>query len=124
MKTERWFARGSVAVALIATACGSSAPAAREPVDNRGEVGALPAVEPAFEVVARTQAGGVIELRGERGAAMEGAAAAMKAHCPDFTIVQEGEEVIGMDTVEKADGSGVVTEQTTAWRVHYQCPSP
>lgn len=94
-------------------------------------------------VISRTQAGGVIELQGDRGKAMEQANAEMNAHCGpgNFTITQEGEEAIGTDTVQRADtaedtktsrsgrrsstdSTTVATTSTrtaTAWRVHYQC---
>lgn len=94
-------------------------------------------------VISRTQAGGVIELQGDRGKAMEQANQEMSAHCGpgNFTITQEGEEAIGTDTVQtedtaedtrtsrsgrrqSTDSSTVATTSTrtaTAWRVHYQC---
>ncbi len=94
-------------------------------------------------VIQRTQTGGVIELQGDRGKAMEQANAEMNAHCGpgNFTITQEGEEAIGTDTVaredsssdtarsrtgrhEATDSSTVQTTSTrtaTAWRIHYQC---
>ena len=94
-------------------------------------------------VIARTQEGGIIELQGDRGKAMEQANREMSAHCgpSNFTIVQEGEEAIGTDTVatedtsqdsktsrtgrhSKTDTSTVNTTSTrtaTAWRVHYAC---
>ena len=94
-------------------------------------------------VISRTQAGGVIELQGDRGKAMEQANQEMNAHCGpgNFTITQEGEEAIGTDTVatedtaqdsktsrsgrrSSTDTSTVATTSTrtaTAWRVHYVC---
>ena len=94
-------------------------------------------------VISRTQAGGVIELQGDRGKAMEQANSEMNAHCGpgNFTITQEGEEAIGTDTVatedtaqdtkasrsgrrSSTDTSTVATTSTrtaTAWRVHYAC---
>jgi hypothetical protein len=94
-------------------------------------------------VISRTQAGGVIELQGDRGKAMEQANSEMNAHCGpgNFTITQEGEEAIGTDTVaredtaaktdesrngrhEKTDTTTVnqtSTRTATAWRVHYAC---
>jgi hypothetical protein len=94
-------------------------------------------------VIQRTQAGGVIELQGDRGKAMEQANQEMAAHCGpnNFTIVQEGEEAIGTDTFAREDtstdtansknGRRSATDTTTtaqqstrtatAWRVHYQC---
>jgi hypothetical protein len=66
-------------------------------------------------VISRTQAGGVIELEGDRATAMQRADSEMTAHCgPDkFVITQEGEEAVG------TDGTGALT--ATAWRVYYQC---
>ncbi len=94
-------------------------------------------------VIQRTQVGGVIELQGDRGKAMEQASQEMAAHCGpnNFTIVQEGEEAIGTDTYSREDtaadahssrsgrhqyADSTTTGQTstrtaTAWRVHYQC---
>src|SRR6476660_2395031 len=58
-------------------------------------------------VIQRTQAGGVIELQGDRGKAMEQANQEMSAHCGpnNYTIVQEGEEAIGTDTYSREDTS-------------------
>jgi hypothetical protein len=84
-------------------------------------------------VVQRTQYGGVIALEGDRGKAMEGAHREMAAHCGagNYTIIQEGEEVIGTDTSygESTDydhhgsstAGGESTRQATEWRVRYQC---
>lgn len=94
-------------------------------------------------MISRNQSGGVIELSGDRGKAMEQAGQEMSAHCGpnNFTIVQEGEEAIGTDTFAREDtsagsqtsrsGRTTVADQTTtgqvstrtatAWRVHYQC---
>lgn len=94
-------------------------------------------------VIQRTQAGGVIELQGDRGKAMEQANSEMASHCGpnNYTIVQEGEEAIGTDTYTREDTSGGThtsrsgrtttdssttqgqqsTRTATAWRVHYQC---
>ena len=94
-------------------------------------------------VIHRDQVGGVIELNGDRGKAMEQASQEMAAHCGpnNFTIVQEGEEAIGTDTFTQEDqatdsktsksgrreatDSKTVAQQSTrtatAWRVHYQC---
>ena len=94
-------------------------------------------------VIHRDQVGGVIELQGDRGKAMEQASQEMAAHCGpnNFTIVQEGEEAIGTDTFTREDqatdsktsksGRRSATDSTTtaqqstrtatAWRVHYQC---
>jgi hypothetical protein len=97
----------------------------------------------AARVIQRNQAGGVIELQGDRGKAMEQAGMEMSAHCGpnNFTIVQEGEEVVGQDTMvredtatdsktsrsgrrQSTDSATTTTQSTrnaTAWRVHYQC---
>jgi hypothetical protein len=94
-------------------------------------------------VIHRDQVGGVIELQGDRGKAMEQATQEMGAHCGpnNWTITQEGEEAVGTDTFvredqatdEKTSKSGrrqstdTTTTQTqstrtaVAWRVHYAC---
>jgi hypothetical protein len=94
-------------------------------------------------VIQRTQAGGVIELQGDRGKAMEQANQEMASHCGpnNYTIIQEGEEAIGTDTYSREDTSAASqtsrsgrtttagstttgtqsTRTATAWRVHYQC---
>lgn len=94
-------------------------------------------------VIQRNQSGGVIELSGDRGKAMEQANQEMSAHCGpnNYQITQEGEEAIGTDTVmqedtaqdsrtsrsgrrSSTDSSTTQTTSTrtaTAWRVHYQC---
>jgi hypothetical protein len=97
----------------------------------------------AAKVISRNAQGGIIELQGDRGKAMEDANQQMAAHCGpgNFSITQEGEEAIGTDTVqqqqtqdtEHTSKSGRTTkddQQTTnvtstrtatAWRVHYAC---
>jgi len=94
-------------------------------------------------VIQRNQGGGVIELSGDRGKAMEQANQEMAAHCGpnNYQITQEGEEAIGQDTIVQEDtaqdsrssrsgrrsSTDTSTTQTsstrtaTAWRVHYQC---
>ena len=94
-------------------------------------------------VIQRNQNGGIIELSGDRGKAMEQANSEMAAHCGpnNYQIVQEGEEAIGTDTFTREDtaqdsatsrnGRRSSTDSTTtgqqstrtatAWRVHYQC---
>jgi predicted phage gp36 major capsid-like protein len=94
-------------------------------------------------VIHRDQVGGVIELNGDRGKAMEQANQEMAAHCGpnNFTVVQEGEEAVGTDTFTREDqatdsktsksgrraasDSTTTAEQSTRtatkWRVHYQC---
>jgi hypothetical protein len=56
-------------------------------------------------VVQRTQYGGIIALQGDRGKAMEQAHKEMGAHCGpnNYSIIQEGEEVIGTDTVAQSN---------------------
>ena len=105
-------------------------------------LGALTACGTA-RVIQRNQVGGVIELQGDRGKAMEQANQEMAAHCGpgNFTITQEGEEAIGTDTFSREDqasdtkesksGRRQSTDTTTtqtqstrtavAWRVHYAC---
>ncbi len=94
-------------------------------------------------VIQRNQNGGVIELSGDRGKAMEQANSAMASHCGpnNYQIVQEGEEAVGTDTFTREDTSQdsatsrngrrsssdstttgqQSTRTATAWRVHYQC---
>ena len=94
-------------------------------------------------VIQRTQSGGVIELNGDRGKAMEQANSEMASHCGpnNFTITQEGEEAVGTDTIQQQNTSEDTavskngrrsatdtattntpsTRTATAWRVHYQC---
>jgi hypothetical protein len=95
------------------------------------------------KVIQRNQSGGIIQLDGDRGKAMEQANAAMNSHCGpnNWTITQEGEEAIGTDTFTREDtnaasqtsrsgrrteAGSTTTGQTstrtaTAWRVHYTC---
>ena len=95
------------------------------------------------KVIQRTQTGGIIELDGDRTKAMESAQSEMAAHCGpgNYTIVQEGEEAIGTDTIVTEDTASdtttsrsgrrsstdtstvnqTSTRTATAWRVHYQC---
>ena len=83
-------------------------------------------------VVNRSQTGGILALQGNRSKAMEDAHEKMKQHCQGpYTIVQEGEHVVGTDTVhgeetyETQDGvateGGSSTRQATEWRVKYMC---
>lgn len=85
-------------------------------------------------IVNRNQYGGTIALEGDRGKAMERAHQAMAAHCGpnNYTIVQEGETVIGTDsaasseTRQQKDGTvtqeaGSSTRDAVEWRVIYQC---
>jgi hypothetical protein len=84
-------------------------------------------------VVQQTQTGGVIALNGDRGKAMEGAHREMAAHCGpgNYTIVHQGEVVVGQDTVASAEThehregthstAGQSTRDAVEWRVTYQC---
>ncbi|HSN30834.1 MAG TPA: hypothetical protein VLT45_31315 [Kofleriaceae bacterium] len=94
-------------------------------------------------LIQQTPQGGVLELQGDRGKAMEDAQNQMAAQCGpnNYTIVQQGEEAIGTDTYSRQDSSAVdqtsrsgrttTSDQTSqgmqstrtavAWRVHYQC---
>jgi hypothetical protein len=75
-------------------------------------------------VVWRTRASGVIELRGDRGRAMDEANNEMAGHCGpnNYTIVAEGQEPAGANTATSPGGT-YTRSRTTAmvWRVHYQC---
>ena len=95
------------------------------------------------KVIQRTQTGGIIQLDGDRGKAMEQANSEMSRHCGpgNYTITQEGEEAVGTDTFVREDTatdsavsrSGrrassdsttvgqTSTRTATAWRVHYVC---
>ena len=86
-----------------------------------------------YRYVHRTQTGGTIALQGDRNAAMEKAKAAMSQHCGGtFTVVEEGEAVVGEDTYAREDthtdkrgdehtSAGASTRQATEWRVTYVC---
>jgi hypothetical protein len=83
--------------------------------------------------VNRTQYNGVIALEGDRNKAMEQAHQQMAAHCGpgQYTIIREGETVVGQDQVARSDsyveedGESQVasssTRDATEWRVEYQC---
>ncbi|HEV7555748.1 MAG TPA: hypothetical protein VGO00_09855 [Kofleriaceae bacterium] len=95
------------------------------------------------KVISRNKQGGIIELQGDRGKAMEDANQQMAAHCGpgNFSITQEGEEAIGTDTVQQQQTTDTEhtsrngrttkddekqtevtsTRTATAWRVHYAC---
>ena len=55
--------------------------------------------------VNRTQYGGVIALEGDRNKAMENAHQQMASHCGpgQYTIIREGETVVGQDQVARSD---------------------
>lgn len=89
--------------------------------------------------VNRTQYGGVIALEGDRNKAMENAHQQMASHCGpgQYTIIREGETVVGQDqvarsdTYQEKDGESQVASSSTRdaveWRVEYQCagaPAP
>jgi hypothetical protein len=81
-------------------------------------------------IIQMTPAGGIIELQGDRSKAMEQATSDMNAKCgpSNFTIVQEGEEPVGTQTVQQDQpnpGAPPTATSTTsnvvAWRIHFQC---
>jgi hypothetical protein len=85
-------------------------------------------------IVNRSQYGGTIALEGDRNKAMERAHQAMTSHCGpnNYTIVSEGETVVGTDsaasseTTQQKDGTvtqeaGSSTRDAVEWRVVYQC---
>ena len=87
----------------------------------------------AARLITRDQYGGVIALDGDRQKAMEDASKMMAANCGGpYTIVSEGEQVVGSDTTHTdqtytpKDGKvvnqgGESTRNVTEWRVRYQC---
>lgn len=86
-------------------------------------------------LVNRTQYGGTLALAGgDRGKAMEDAHRKMAEHCGpgNYTILREGETVIGQDTSagsetrQEKDGTvvqeaGSSTRDAVEWRIEYQC---
>jgi hypothetical protein len=84
-------------------------------------------------VVSRTQTGGIIALEGDRQKAMEDANHIMTDQCRGpYTVVSEGEQVIGTETEHKeqsyvtkdgrvVNSGGAQTLNTTEWRVQYEC---
>lgn len=94
-------------------------------------------------LVAQTQGGGTFALQGDQGKAMEDAQQQMAAHCGpgNYTIVSQGDVVIGQDTVAQEDtqygsnqsrngrrsrgGSSTVAQSSTRdakeWQVNYAC---
>jgi len=90
-------------------------------------------------VVNRSQYGGTIALQGDRNKAMEQAHQEMSAHCGpgNYTIVREGEVVVGQDQVARSDtdydkqgestAASSSTRDAVEWRIEYQCggaPAP
>jgi len=100
----------------------------------------------AARLIQRTPQGGVIELQGDKVKAMEDANQQMAAHCGagNFSIMREGEEPVGTDTIQQQqtqdttktsrDGQRTTETETTTnvtskrtatvWRVHYACGAP
>lgn len=119
--------RAALACALfVVVACGGSNKQAAQPTsitNKTGSVESAPSGPGEGRVVQRTQAGGVIELTGDRGAAMKQADEEMAAHCGpnNYTIVQEGEEAVGTDSYDPSIPSTQSQRTLTAWRVHYAC---
>jgi hypothetical protein len=110
-----------IVVVLALAACGGKSKPA-EPVANTAPTQALPTPidDRNIRVVQRGSAGGVIELLGDRDAAMRAADKEMASTCGAgrYVITQEGEEAIADPN---ASPSGPPTRTETAWRVHYQC---
>ncbi len=81
----------------------------------RGLIGAVLALAACgtARIVQKTPYGGVIELQGDHGKAMEQANEEMAAACPNFIVVHEGYEPA---SDAPPGGSG-----PTAYRVRYQC---
>ena len=104
---------------VVVMACGGSHPQTKPPpIENTAP--AEPAFEPTaapgeIRVVQRGSTGGVIELDGDRGKAMEAANKEMINVCgiDHYVITQEGEEFVGMP--------GPTQGAHPVWRVHYQC---
>jgi len=122
--------RAALACTLfVVVACGGSNKQAAQPASITNKTGS---VEPATQgpgegrVIQRMQSGGVIELSGDRRAAMKQADEEMAAHCGpnNYTIVQEGEEAIGTDSYDPSIPSTQSQRTATAWRLHYQCNGP
>lgn len=125
MKTIRMHSAGTILVAAVATfafGCGF----VRE--------------------VKRTQTGGEIAIRGRTSGTEKEAADLMTARCNGaYDILEEGEVVVGQQTVTNSQGQGTVvqhqnrnnhvtqvntysqgtssTQNTTEWRIIYQCKS-
>ncbi len=80
------------------------AAAAAEPAPKSGDA----------KFVQKNEHGGVLELVGDRAAALAAANRLMTAHCGEgeFTVVAEGEEAVATMPGGR---------QATAWRLHYQC---
>ncbi len=84
-------------------------------------------------VVRRAQYGGTLAFEGDRGKASEDAHRIMVEHCQGpYTILEEGEHVVGQDTVRGEETyvddygnvvteSGTTTRAATEWRVQYAC---
>ena len=94
--------------------------------------------------VRRSPSGGEIAIRGRTSGAEKEAADLMNARCATgYDIVDEGEVVVGQQTFHNAQGQGTVmqnrngrvtqvntysqgtttTQNTTEWRIIYQCKS-
>jgi hypothetical protein len=109
--------RAAVWVVVVAGCWTSSKQPAPAPIANEVKQG--PAATPGqAKQVAKTASGGVIQLAGERGAALINANEQMSQHCGsnNYAITQEGEEAVGSDA-----GPGQPVRIETAWRVHYVC---
>jgi hypothetical protein len=75
-------------------------------------------------IISKTNAGGVIELKGDHDKAMEQAHYTMDAHCApgNFIITYEGPEVIADDQPKDGEPDPQAPAvDTTRWRVYYRC---
>lgn len=92
--------------------------------------------------VKRTPTGGEIAIRGRTSGTEKEASDLMNARCPGgYDILEEGEVVVGQQTITQSQGQGTVTQtrsgrittvntynqgtsstqNTTEWRILYQC---
>jgi hypothetical protein len=108
-------------------ACGPATPAAHRPVDDSvaaqggGTTGVGPVASShgAARALSKSDAGGVLALRGDREDAMADAIAQMSDACgrDNYRIVSEGEAPASPDQV---DGEAPVPT-SSEWRVSYEC---
>jgi pyruvate/2-oxoglutarate dehydrogenase complex dihydrolipoamide acyltransferase (E2) component len=90
-------------------------------------------------LVERTQDGGIIALEGDRDKAWIEAEKEIYSHCGDksYTIVKEGESVVGSNTdysehssegvgkiIDVVVGGESTTTDLTEWRIYYICGEP
>jgi hypothetical protein len=72
-------------------------------------------------LIHQDQEGGIIQLDGDRGQALNDAALMMTQQCGpgNFHLLSQGEEPIGTTTT--SDGSAQEVRPVVAWRIHYVC---